>query len=191
MQSSLCFSDGVRRGFKFHETTNPFVNHGPLAFKFPNFLHFTSTTLSPSSLSLSSSPLCSHTQSQSPLLKNTTSLNLYGTSKSTLHPLRCGTSSNSYSDIGDRSLRGWIELIGEAISTAFPVWVALGCLLGLMRPSCFNWVQPRWTVLGITLTMLGMGMTLTFGDLRGALSMPKELLSGFLLQYSVRFFLIK
>lgn len=79
----------------------------------------------------------------------------------------------------------WIEFLGEALSTAFPVWVALGCLLGLLRPASYDWVQPRWTVLGITLTMLGMGMTLTLDDLRGALAMPKELISGFLLQYSV------
>lgn len=83
--------------------------------------------------------------------------------------------------------KSWIEAVGEVISTAFPVWVALGCLLGLVRPNSFNWVQPKWTVMGITLTMLGMGMTLTFDDLRGALAMPKELLAGFVLQYSVAF----
>ncbi|KAJ0101412.1 hypothetical protein Patl1_04958 [Pistacia atlantica] len=33
--------------------------------------------------------------------------------------------------------------------------------------------------------MLGMGMTLTLDDLRGAFSMPKEIISGFVLQYSV------
>ncbi|OVA18935.1 Bile acid:sodium symporter [Macleaya cordata] len=33
--------------------------------------------------------------------------------------------------------------------------------------------------------MLGMGMTLTLDDLRGALAMPKEVISGFILQYSV------
>lgn len=76
-------------------------------------------------------------------------------------------------------------MVGEALSTAFPIWVALGCLLGLIRPSSFNWVQPKWTVLGISVTMLGMGMTLTFDDLRGALATPKELLVGFMLQYSV------
>lgn len=75
--------------------------------------------------------------------------------------------------------------MGEALSTAFPLWVALGCLLGLIKPSAFNWVQPKWTILGITLTMLGMGMTLTLDDLRGAFAMPKELLAGFVLQYSV------
>lgn len=41
--------------------------------------------------------------------------------------------------------------------------------------------------MGITVTMLGMGMTLTFDDLRGALAMPKELITGFVLQYSVSF----
>jgi BASS family bile acid:Na+ symporter len=38
--------------------------------------------------------------------------------------------------------------------------------------------------------MLGMGMTLTLDDLRSALSMPKEVLSGFFLQYSVSIFLL-
>ncbi|XP_034678808.1 probable sodium/metabolite cotransporter BASS1, chloroplastic, partial [Vitis riparia] len=102
-----------------------------------------------------------------------------------LAPFRCGISSYGYSDSGGRGLRGWIEVVGEALSTAFPVWVALGCLLGLVRPSSFNWVQPKWTILGLILTMLGMGMTLTFDDLRGALAMPKELVAGFVLQYSV------
>jgi BASS family bile acid:Na+ symporter len=33
--------------------------------------------------------------------------------------------------------------------------------------------------------MLGMGMTLSVDDLLDALSMPKEVLTGFFLQYSV------
>ncbi|GFQ06419.1 probable sodium/metabolite cotransporter bass1 chloroplastic [Phtheirospermum japonicum] len=102
-------------------------------------------------------------------------------SKPRLKPLLCGNSSNALT----AENKSWIEAAGEAISTAFPVWVALGCLLGLLRPSSFSWVQPKWTVMGITLTMLGMGMTLTFDDLRGALAMPKELFAGFFLQYSV------
>ncbi|KAL6506879.1 putative sodium/metabolite cotransporter bass1, chloroplastic [Orobanche hederae] len=101
-------------------------------------------------------------------------------SKPRLKPLLC----SNLSDVLTAERKSWIEAVGEAISTAFPVWVALGCLLGLVRPSSFSWVQPKWTVMGITLTMLGMGMTLTFDDLRGALAMPKELLAGFILQYS-------
>ncbi|KAI3716212.1 hypothetical protein L6452_23391 [Arctium lappa] len=105
-----------------------------------------------------------------------------------LPQLLCGNSSNTLSandGSGDSSSRGWVEVVGEVISTAFPIWVALGCFLGLVRPNSFDWVQPKWTMMGITLTMLGMGMTLTFDDLKGALAMPKELLVGFCLQYSV------
>lgn len=101
--------------------------------------------------------------------------------------LRCGVSSNAASSgsSGGRSFRDYIEVFSEVTSTAFPVWVALGCLLGLVNPASFNWVKPNWIVLGITVTMLGMGMTLSLDDLRGAFSMPKELLAGFFLQYSV------
>lgn len=104
-----------------------------------------------------------------------------------LSPVLCGNSSNSLeADNGSgRSFRRWVEAVGEGVSTAFPLWVALGCLWGLKNPTSFDWVQPKYTILGITLTMLGMGMTLTFDDLKNALAMPKELLAGFVLQYSV------
>ncbi|KAF3647222.1 putative salt tolerance-like protein-like [Capsicum annuum] len=105
-------------------------------------------------------------------------------------PLLCANSSNAItSPDGDNTkknnLGDWIQSIGEAISVMFLLWVALGCLIGLLKPSSYNWVKPQWTVMGMTLTMLGMGMTHTFDDLRGALAMPKELFCGFVLQYSV------
>ncbi|XP_048592346.1 probable sodium/metabolite cotransporter BASS1, chloroplastic [Brassica napus] len=100
---------------------------------------------------------------------------------------RCGVSSNDFPAEKEkkRSFGEWVEFLGEAVSTAFPVWVSLGCLLGLVKPSAFNWVTPDLTIIGLTITMLGMGMTLTLDDLRGALKMPKELFAGFVLQYSV------
>jgi len=104
-------------------------------------------------------------------------------------PLQCGNSSNGYSGNEGRGLRERIEQVGEAISTAFPLWVTIGCVLGLFRPSCFSWVSPKLNIFGLTMIMLGMGMTLTLDDLRGALSMPKEVLSGFVLQYSVSVFI--
>ncbi|XP_028758710.1 probable sodium/metabolite cotransporter BASS1, chloroplastic [Neltuma alba] len=100
-------------------------------------------------------------------------------------PLRCGVSSSGYSANGGRSFRDWVELAGEVLSTAFPLWVTIGCALGLVKPSSFDWVTPKLSILGLTTIMLGMGMTLTLDDLRGALAMPKEVLSGFVLQYSV------
>ncbi|KAI4323077.1 hypothetical protein L6164_022713 [Bauhinia variegata] len=106
-------------------------------------------------------------------------------SKSSVSPLLCWISSNGYSANGGRSLRDWIELAGEFLSTAFPIWVTLGCLIGLFGPNSFNWVTPKLSIAGLTIIMLGMGMTLTLDDLRGALAMPKQVLAGFVLQYSV------
>ncbi|XXG46674.1 hypothetical protein AAC387_Pa02g1460 [Persea americana] len=80
---------------------------------------------------------------------------------------------------------GGFASAAELVSAAFPLWVTLACLIALFKPSSFSWLTPRLQVPGITLTMLGMGMTLTLDDLRGAFAMPKELISGFVLQYSV------
>ncbi|XP_058095850.1 probable sodium/metabolite cotransporter BASS1, chloroplastic [Magnolia sinica] len=82
-------------------------------------------------------------------------------------------------------LLGRIASAGELISMAFPLWVVLACVIGLFRPSSFLWLDSKWQMPGLTITMLGMGMTLTLDDLRGAMSMPKELLAGFVLQYTV------
>nr|CAH66374.1 OSIGBa0092E09.1 [Oryza sativa] len=83
---------------------------------------------------------------------------------------------------------GWRDLllqVGEVLSLGFPVWVASACAVALWRPPAFLWVSPMAQIVGISFTMLGMGMTLTLDDLKTALLMPKELASGFLLQYSV------
>ncbi|KAL2943383.1 putative sodium/metabolite cotransporter BASS1 chloroplastic [Bienertia sinuspersici] len=99
--------------------------------------------------------------------------------------LLCGNSSNRLSAANKSQVRKLIELSSEALSTAFPIWVALGCLMGLLKPNSFNWVKPQLSIMGLTITMLGMGMTLTLDDLSGAFSMPKQVIAGFLLQYSV------
>jgi len=104
-------------------------------------------------------------------------------------PLKCCNSSNGYGGNEGRGLQEWIEQVGEALSTAFPSWVTIGCILGFFRPSYFSWVSPKLNIFGLTIIMLSMGMTLTLDDLRGALSMPKEVLSGFILQYSVSVFI--
>uniref|UniRef100_A0A0E0DDB9 Uncharacterized protein n=2 Tax=Oryza TaxID=4527 RepID=A0A0E0DDB9_9ORYZ len=83
---------------------------------------------------------------------------------------------------------GWRDLllqVGEVLSLGFPVWVASACAVALWRPPAFLWVSPMAQIVGISFTMLGMGMTLTLDDLKTALLMPKELAAGFLLQYSV------
>ncbi|ONK74909.1 uncharacterized protein A4U43_C03F11360 [Asparagus officinalis] len=78
-----------------------------------------------------------------------------------------------------------IVRLGEVLSLGFPVWVGSACLVALWRPPSFLWVGRNFQIVGITLTMLGMGMTLTLEDLRAALLMPKQLAAGFVLQYTV------
>ncbi|KAL3692917.1 hypothetical protein R1sor_006568 [Riccia sorocarpa] len=85
-------------------------------------------------------------------------------------------------------LQGWerkAERIGEVLSSAFPLWVALACVVALIWPAATGWIDQRVQVFGITVTMLGMGMTLTLKDFQGACLMPRELLAGVLLQYTV------
>ncbi|CAN6298762.1 unnamed protein product [Urochloa humidicola] len=86
---------------------------------------------------------------------------------------------------GDGGARGALVRLGEALSLGFPVWVASACALALWRPPAFLWVGPTAQMLGISFTMLGMGMTLTLDDLKTALLMPRELAAGFILQYTV------
>ncbi|XP_050370015.1 probable sodium/metabolite cotransporter BASS1, chloroplastic [Argentina anserina] len=174
MQSSLSYAHGNRAFIQ--PNPNPISNQSPLR---PSILPPKSS--SPIHLTLRSH---SHPQSLPP---QNPKIWPQPTKKphSLVAPLHSGISSNSFSAKNNRSFRDWVEAASEAISNAFPVWVALGCLLGLLSPSSFNWVTPKFNFFGLTLTMLGMGMTLTLNDLRDALAMPKELISGFVLQYSV------
>ncbi|XP_072986974.1 probable sodium/metabolite cotransporter BASS1, chloroplastic [Typha latifolia] len=98
------------------------------------------------------------------------------------------TASTGDGDDDERNgfnVRQVIVRAGEVLSLGFPLWVGSACLVALRQPESFHWVQRSWQITGITLTMLGMGMTLTLEDLRAALLMPKELAAGFLLQYTV------
>lgn len=84
--------------------------------------------------------------------------------------------------------QGWEHKVvqyGEFVSLGFPVWVALASVVALVRPQALAWVDSRVQFFGIVLTMLGMGMTLSFKDFEGALTMPKQLVAGVVLQYTV------
>ncbi|XP_020272787.1 probable sodium/metabolite cotransporter BASS1, chloroplastic [Asparagus officinalis] len=102
-------------------------------------------------------------------------------------------SSPSGSDSGDSEVneaktfsgRDFIVRLGEALSLGFPIWVGSASLVALWRPPAFLWVGRNFQIVGLTLTMLGMGMTLTLDDLRAVLLMPKQLAAGFVLQYTV------
>ncbi|XP_048548944.1 probable sodium/metabolite cotransporter BASS1, chloroplastic [Triticum urartu] len=115
-----------------------------------------------------------------------------------LRPLRGIPSSRCHAATGDPApalsqapsaggggARAALVRVGEALSLGFPLWVASACALALWRPASFLWVTPTAQMVGLSFTMLGMGMTLTLDDLRTVLLMPKELAAGFLLQYTV------
>ncbi|KAK8469428.1 hypothetical protein PHAVU_005G076100 [Phaseolus vulgaris] len=104
---------------------------------------------------------------------------------SNVAPVHCGISSNRYGANEGKSVGEWLVVASEVLSTGFPLWVSIASVLGLMKPDYFNWVTPKLSIAGLNIIMLGMGMTLTLDDLRGVLAIPKHVLSGFVIQYSV------
>ncbi|KAK6946589.1 Bile acid:sodium symporter/arsenical resistance protein Acr3, partial [Dillenia turbinata] len=103
---------------------------------------------------------------------------LNSTNRLLLGPSLCGKSSNSLNTGESRSFRDWFEAVGEALSTAFPVWVALG-------PPEARFLQLGSAQMDHIAHYTCYAMTLTLDDLRGALAMLKEIIAGFVLQYSV------
>ncbi|CAI5477505.1 unnamed protein product [Closterium sp. Yama58-4] len=74
----------------------------------------------------------------------------------------------------------------STLVTLFPLWVALACAAALRWPAHFVVFQDsRFVVGGLALTMLGMGLTISVDDFKRAVLMPRQLLAGVLLQYTV------
>lgn len=73
--------------------------------------------------------------------------------------------------------------------TAFPVWVTIASLLALWRPGLFTWFTGPLITYGLGVIMLGMGITLTTDDFRRVFLMPRLVVLGVALQYSVMPFL--
>jgi bile acid:Na+ symporter, BASS family len=70
------------------------------------------------------------------------------------------------------------------LTNAFPLWVVALSTLALYQPDWFTWFGP-WIVWGLTIIMLGMGLTLTIEDFRGVTRMPKAVALAFLAQFTV------
>ena len=71
----------------------------------------------------------------------------------------------------------------------FVVWVLFTASLALLKPSLFiSWggFEMKKTIPSLVqITLLGMGMTLTFADFRRVVRMPKPIFLGMLLQFSI------
>ena len=74
------------------------------------------------------------------------------------------------------------------LANIFPVWVLVCSGLALWNPSLFRWFEP-YIVPGLGVIMLGMGITLSFGDFRKVLQTPKPIAVGFAGQFLIMPFL--
>ncbi|KAG0572939.1 hypothetical protein KC19_VG136000 [Ceratodon purpureus] len=78
------------------------------------------------------------------------------------------------------------EKVVDVLTTMFPIWVILGTLIGISKPSAVTWLQTDLFTLCLGFLMLSMGLTLTFDDFRRCLRNPWTVGVGFVAQYLVK-----
>jgi bile acid:Na+ symporter, BASS family len=71
------------------------------------------------------------------------------------------------------------------LTNGFPLWVLGGALAAVLHPPAFTWFSGPWIVWGLTVVMLGMGVTLTVDDFRAVARRPRAIALGFAAQYTV------
>ncbi|HEX5791605.1 MAG TPA: bile acid:sodium symporter family protein [Luteolibacter sp.] len=72
----------------------------------------------------------------------------------------------------------------QSISTAFPLWIVLGCVWAWFEPAHWIWFKP-WIEPGLGIIMLGMGLTLSVGDFAAVLRMPRNVALGVAAQFLI------
>ncbi|WVZ10598.1 hypothetical protein V8G54_015128 [Vigna mungo] len=78
------------------------------------------------------------------------------------------------------------EKVIETLTILFPVWVILGAIIGICKPTAVTWLEKDLFTLGLGFLMLSMGLTLTFEDFRRCLRNPWTVGVGFLAQYLIK-----
>jgi len=78
-----------------------------------------------------------------------------------------------------------VERLFITLANLFPVWVLTGAGLALWKPETATWFQPHWIPSFLGLIMLSMGLTLSFEDFSRVLKLPKSILLGVGLQYTI------
>ncbi len=73
----------------------------------------------------------------------------------------------------------------EVLTNLFPAWVLLGAVVGLLHPPAVTWFDGPLIVWGLTVIMLGMGITLGVDDFRRAATMPRAIGAGLAAQYTI------
>lgn len=67
----------------------------------------------------------------------------------------------------------------------YPVWLVGTAVVGFWRPESLTWFSGQWIVWALSVSMLGMGLTLNPRDFRGLLRMPGAAALGFACQYTL------
>ena len=75
------------------------------------------------------------------------------------------------------------------IVTAFPLWIIIGVLLTFVEPKLFTWFSGNFITYGLGVIMLGMGLTISFEDFKNVIKVPKWVITGIVLHFTVMPFL--
>ncbi|XP_058112074.1 sodium/pyruvate cotransporter BASS2, chloroplastic isoform X2 [Magnolia sinica] len=100
----------------------------------------------------------------------------------------CKAEANASGDVpsSSPSQMSQYERIVELLTTLFPVWVILGTIVGMYKPSVVTWLETDLFTVGLGFLMLSMGLTLTFEDFRRCMRNPWTVGVGFLAQYLIK-----
>lgn len=100
----------------------------------------------------------------------------------------CKAEANLSGDLPTSASTGMsqYEKIVELLTTLFPVWVILGTIIGIYKPSAVTWLETDLFTVGLGFLMLSMGLTLTFEDFRKCMKNPWTVGVGFLAQYVIK-----
>jgi BASS family bile acid:Na+ symporter len=93
-------------------------------------------------------------------------------------------STSSTSSPTTSQTKGPMSKVLEQATNLFPIWVFLFSVVGFWQPKLLQWFLPFVTP-ALTLTMIGMGMTLTIADFKRVIYSWQYVLLGFLAQYLI------
>lgn len=77
-----------------------------------------------------------------------------------------------------------LQRISALVTTAFPLWIVLGCAWAWHEPAAWTWFQPH-IQLGLAVIMLGMGLTLKVADFAAVARQPKLVALGVTSQFVI------
>lgn len=78
-----------------------------------------------------------------------------------------------------------VERLFITLTNLFPLWVLTGAGLALWQPQTAMWFEPEWIPYFLGIIMLSMGLTLSGEDFYRILKIPKSILLGVGLQYTI------